>query len=155
MYNRIWSRKELTSQRLGTFCEYYAKMSLSSYGISVYTSVVDDQGVDFIAQIKGNFLKMQVKAVRQGTDYVFVRKKYFDNQDAYMYMVLMLLTDGYEPDIYLIPSSAWKKPEDKVFVDRDYDGRKSQPEYGINLSPKNRYRLEPYRLETMLNMMME
>ena len=26
MYNLNWSRSDLTRQKLGTFCEYYAKM---------------------------------------------------------------------------------------------------------------------------------
>ena len=46
MYNLNWSRDNLTSQKLGTFCEYYAKMSLASYGLSVYTAEVDDHGID-------------------------------------------------------------------------------------------------------------
>jgi hypothetical protein len=46
MYNLIWSRKGLTPQKLGTFCEYYAKMALTSYGMSVYTAEVDDHGID-------------------------------------------------------------------------------------------------------------
>ena len=36
MYNLNWSRSDLTRQKLGTFCEYYAKMSLASYGVSIY-----------------------------------------------------------------------------------------------------------------------
>ena len=30
MYNMNWHRKEITPQKLGTFCEYYAKMALAS-----------------------------------------------------------------------------------------------------------------------------
>ena len=37
MYNLNWSRSDLTRQKLGTFCEYYAKMSLASYGAVSYT----------------------------------------------------------------------------------------------------------------------
>ena len=35
MYNLNWSRSDLTRQKLRTFCEYYAKMSLASYGVSI------------------------------------------------------------------------------------------------------------------------
>ena len=56
MYNLNWSRSDLTRQKLGTFCEYYAKMSLASYGVSIYTSEVDDHGIDFIAESKRGFL---------------------------------------------------------------------------------------------------
>ena len=40
MYNLNWSRSDLTRQKLGTFCEYYAKMSLASYGVSIYTCLL-------------------------------------------------------------------------------------------------------------------
>ena len=65
MYNLNWSRSDLTRQKLRTFCEYYAKMSLASYGVSIYTSEVDDHGIDFTAESKRGFLKFQVKAIRK------------------------------------------------------------------------------------------
>ena len=88
MYNLNWSRKELTRQKLGTFCEYYAKMSLASYGMNVYTSEVDDHGIDFIAETKKGFLKFQVKAIRNA-GYTFMRKEHFEIMDASLYLILM------------------------------------------------------------------
>lgn len=56
MYNLNWSRDELQNrQKLGTFREYYAKMTLASYGMSIYTSEVDDHGIDFVAETKSGF----------------------------------------------------------------------------------------------------
>lgn len=60
MYNLNWNRDGLTSQKLGTFCEYYAKMALASYGMSIYTSEVDDHGIDFVAESTEGFLKFHV-----------------------------------------------------------------------------------------------
>lgn len=58
MYNLNWSRDELQNrQKLGIFGEYYAKMTLASYGMSIYTSEVDDHGIDFVAETKSGFLK--------------------------------------------------------------------------------------------------
>ena len=102
MYNLNWSRSDLTRQKLGTFCEYYAKMSLASYGMSIYTSEVDDHGIDFIAESKRGFLKFQVKAIRKGTGYVFMREEYFDISDQSLYLFLLLLNDGEHPIEYLI-----------------------------------------------------
>ena len=65
MYNLNWSRSDLTRQKLGTFCEYYAKMSLASYGVSIYTSEVDDHGIDFIAESKRGFFKLKPFAKEQ------------------------------------------------------------------------------------------
>ena len=52
------------------------------------------------------------------------------------------------PDFFLIPSEAWKVPNE-VFVDRNYDkpGQSSKPEYGINISNKNYDILEFFKFE--------
>ena len=150
MYNLTWSRSELSTQKIGAFCEYYAKMTLASYGLSIYTSEVDDHGIDFVAESKRGFLKFQVKSIRSAkTKYVFMPKAYFDIEDTTLYLILMMLTDGEHPDVYLIPTSAWKE-ESKVFVYHAYEGKKSEPEYGINISKKNKAELDKYKLEKML-----
>ena len=48
MPSKKWSG--LNHMQLGQFGEYYAKMEFASYGFDVYTSEVDDHGVDFIAR---------------------------------------------------------------------------------------------------------
>ena len=150
MYNLIWSRSELTPQKLGTFCEYYAKMTLASYGMDIYTSEVDDHGLDFVVERKSGFLKFQVKAIRSITSgYVYMKEQHFDIKDENLFLFLMLLSDGEHPETYIIPATAWKQPT-RMLVYRRYEGKKSKPEYGINISKRNRAELEQYRLETML-----
>ena len=41
---------KLNQRQLGQYGEYYAKMEFASYGYDVYTSEVDDHGVDFVAR---------------------------------------------------------------------------------------------------------
>ena len=48
MPNTSWSN--LNHMQLGKYAEYYAKMEFTSYGYDVYTSEVDDHGVDFVAR---------------------------------------------------------------------------------------------------------
>lgn len=151
MYDRIWSRPSLTSQKLGKFCEYYAKMMFVFHGIDVFTSEVDDHGIDFIAQSTSGFLKIQVKGIRTDrSQYVFMQKRYFDIEDSSLFLFLVLLTDGEHPACYLIPTSAWDR-ESKLFVSHDYEGKRSKPEYGVNISKKNKPELEQYELERMLS----
>lgn len=151
MYNLDWSRKELTRQKLGTFCEYYAKMSLASYGLSIYTTEVDDHGIDFVAETQKGFLKFQVKSIRSGTNYVFMHKDTFDITDSSLYLILILLKDGEHPIEYIIPSSAWNNIDSKLFVYHAYEDKKSPPEYGINISQKNMPELETYKIENMID----
>ena len=150
MYNLNWSRSDLTRQKLGTFCEYYAKMSLASYGVSIYTSEVDDHGIDFIAESKRGFLKFQVKTIRKGTGYVFMREEYFDISDQSLYLFLLLLNDGEHSIEYLIPATTWDNDSSNIFVYHSYKGKKSKPEYGLNISAKNIPQLERFKLENMI-----
>lgn len=138
-----WSK--LKPMQIGRYAEYYAKMEFTSYGYEVYTSEVDDHGVDFIAKgPEGVFSEVQVKAVRD--NYVFIRKDKILPDDAHL-VCYMRFSDGALPEVYIIPASVWKAPN-AVFVSRDYKPeQKSKSELGINFSVKNAHLLEPYRAE--------
>ena len=153
MYNLNWSRAELTPQRLGTFCEYYAKMTLASYGLRIYTAEVDDHGIDFVAETKGGFLKFQVKAVRGTSGYVFMRREHFDVSDGSLCLFLLVLEDGEHPREYVIPAGAWAGAKGGPLVYHSYEGKKSAPEFGVNLSRRNLEALERYRLERMIGLL--
>ena len=145
--NLNWSRKDLTPQKLGTFGEYYAKMTMASYGMSIYTSEVDDHGIDFVAEFENRFLKFQVKTIRGTSGYVFMKAADFSPDDPNFYLLLLCLADGEYPKVYMIPANAWHDPTKTMFVYHAYENRKSKPEYGINLSKKNEMQLESYRIE--------
>lgn len=151
MFNLNWSRKELTKQRLGSFGEYYAKMVLASYGMSIYTSEVDDHGIDFVAETKSGFMKFQVKTVRHDTNYVYMLEEHFDVEDETLFLFLSILTDGELPVCYIVPATVWKNDVTGMFVHRTYEGKKSKPEYGMNLSAKNMPFLDDYRIEKMID----
>jgi hypothetical protein len=139
--------KKLNRQQVGAFSEYFVKMELTMHGFQVYSTEVDDRGIDFVARRdKGFFLSIQVKSIRK-KGYVFLQKDKFDIAPDW-FLALAILNEGKEPDLYLIPAEAWKTP-DALFVDRDYEGKKSKPEWGLNLSVKNMPLLEPYLFENM------
>lgn len=146
MPNTNWS--ELSHLQLGRYAEYYAKMEFASYGYDVYTSEVDDHGVDFVAKspVDGEYYEIQVKAVRN-LDYVYIRKDKMVLAPKRL-VYLLLFSNGALPDCYVIPSQAWNNPN-ALLVERNYDkpGQKSDPEWGINLSRRNLPLLEPYREE--------
>jgi len=146
MPNTKWL--ELSPLQLGRYAEYYAKMEFASYGYEVYTSEVDDHGVDFVAKdIKtGTFYEVQVKGLLR-SNYVYIRKDNIVIDDSHLVCFLHFKED-HLPEVYIIPSRVWEKPN-AVFVDRDYDkpGQKSRPEWGISYSEKNKGLLESYRVE--------
>ncbi len=60
-----------------------------------------------------------------------------------------LFRDGDMPGLYLIRSTAWTHP-DGLFVVRNYEGLKSRPEWGLNLSGRNMPLLEPHEFQRIV-----
>ncbi len=144
MQRYLWSR--LNNQQVGAYTEYFVKMELTMYGFQVYSTEVDDRGVDFVARHNsGPFMEIQVKSIRD-FNYVFMHKTKFVLSDS-LYVALGLLFDGKPPELYLIPSRVWETPS-PVFVGRDYEGLTSKPEWGLNVSLRNMAALQPYGFES-------
>lgn len=148
MPNLNWSK--LSSLQLGRYAEYYAKMEFSSYGFEVYTSEVDDHGVDFIAKSPSGktFYEVQVKSVR---DYnpTFIVKDKMELVETRLVCYLRF-SDGALPDVFVIPATAWKNPN-AVLTDKDYGcNQVSKPEWGIHASRKNYTLLEEYQADVQL-----
>ncbi len=137
--------KELNKMQVGTFSEYFVKMELTMFGFEVYTTEIDDRGIDFVARLPGeNFLTIQVKSIRDA-NYVFVQKDKFQLSETNL-LALAVLKEGIAPKLYLIPSTVWNEPN-SLFVSRDYEGKKSKPEWGVNLSGRTFPMLEDYEIE--------
>lgn len=149
--NTKWSG--LNNIQLGRYAEYYAKMTFTAWGFYVFSAEVDDHGIDFVVRSpqKKTYYEVQVKSVRNFT-YAYITKEKMsldcknDPLPENRLVCYLRFADGCEPDIYLIPASAWKQPNE-IFKDRNYDGLKSKPEWGINISEKNLPELESYRFD--------
>jgi hypothetical protein len=138
---------ELNHLQVGRYAEYYAMMEFTSYGYEVYKTEVDDHGVDFVVKAPktSEFYEVQVKSLRK-SNYVYIPKEKFP-MDDHRLVCFLKFTDGRMPDVYLIPLTAWKAPN-AVLVERNYgDDKKSDSEWGINYSEKNKHLLEPYFIE--------
>ena len=136
---------DLNHLQVGRYGEYFAKMALVRAGFDVFCPEVGDKGIDFVLHIDGEtprYHDVQVKTVRR-TNYVFMRKDKF-RLTSNLLLALVVLDKAREPGMYLIPASAWRKAK-PPFVDREYDGKRSAPEYGLMLSPRALVALEPFR----------
>lgn len=144
MPNMNWSK--LSSMQLGRYAEYYAKMELTSYGYDVYTSEVDDHGVDFIAKTpRRQYLEIQVKAIRE-SKYIFMQETKWDIKNPNLYLFLLIFEEEKLPRTYLIGAKEWQNSNALLKYKR-YDNLKSNPEYGLNISRRNLVLLEKYRLD--------
>lgn len=139
--------------QLGRYAEYFVKMEFTMYGFDVYTSEVDDKGIDFVVRRdRHRYYDVQVKSVRS-LNYVFMPKDRFQLRDN-MFLALVLFQEGLPPRHFLIPALAWLVPN-ALFVGRDYEGRRSAPEWGLNLSVKSMSLLEPYEFEHAIERFMD
>lgn len=145
-----WTR--LNKQQVGAYAEYFVKMELTMYGFQVYEPEVDDRGIDFIARFEnGPFIEVQVKSLRS-LGYVFAQKEKFTIREN-LFMAVALFSQGRPPNLYLIPAWAWRTPN-QLFVSSDFEGLKSKPEWGLNLSQKNMFALERYRFDEVVSGLM-
>jgi hypothetical protein len=141
---------------IGKIGEYWAKLALTLKGLDVYTSEVDNRGIDFVVKnSNGKYFDIQVKSIRYpSTSYVFMRKEFEwaegklrDN----LYLALIIIRDNKVPETYLIPSSAWKQAS-AILKNREYrkNGLQSNDEWGVNYSQKNLILFEPFKLEKQI-----
>jgi hypothetical protein len=114
---------------------------------------VDDRGIDFILRLDKpvpEFLEIQVKTVRlTSSTYVFMRKKHFALHPN-LYLALIILREGMEPDLYVISALNWLNPV-APFSSKDYAGLKSDPEFGLSISEKHLTGLEDFRFVHRIN----
>ncbi len=124
-----WSK--LNRLQLGKYGEYLAKMEFTKHGFDVYTAEVDDKGIDFVIRNKDNrYYDIQVKSIRTASK-IFMRKEVFKLREN-LYLSLLIFKDKEEPTFLLVPSLAWENRKYSFFVDKDYEGKKSKPEFCIN-----------------------
>jgi hypothetical protein len=142
-----WER--LNPLQLGRYAEYFAKMEFASYGCEVYTSEVDDHGIDFIIKKDDiHYYDVQVKSIR-GLNYIFFPKDKFRLRPNLIAVIVLFISQE-APHLYLIPSLAWQVPN-ALLVSHDYVGKKSKPEWGLNLSHKNMALLSRYEFDATAN----
>ena len=143
--DRSWAH--LDTLKVGRYGEYFAKMALVRAGFDVYAPEVDDRAIDLILRLDGappRYLDVQVKTLRTvKPTYLFLRKKHFTLAPN-RYLALVVLREGAEPDLFMVPASVWHEPA-PPFSSRDYEGRKSDPEYGLTVSPETLRTLDRYR----------
>ena len=129
-----WSK--LNHLQLGKYGEYFAKMEFTKAGFDVYTAEVDDKGIDFVVRKNElEYFDIQVKSVRNN-NYVFMRKEVFTPRKN-LFLALILFEENKEPTLLLIPSLDWQNKAHSFLVERNYEGKKSKPEWGISITKSN------------------
>jgi len=140
-----YNPSRLNGLQPGKYAEYFVKMEFTLYGFQVYTAEVDDRGIDFVARHdNGLFFEVQVKSIFK-TSYIFFTKDKFILPESLLAAIVVFVQEQ-SPILYLVPSTVWKEPN-PVFSCRDYEGKKSKPEWGFSLTQKYNALIQPYEFD--------
>jgi len=82
---------------------------------------------------------------------IFLQKHKFDLRKNLL-VAIVLFEEGKPPKMYLIPSLEWSNPNG-LLVSHDYDGKKSKPEWGLNISKKNLDLLNKFKFNKIIETM--
>ena len=129
----------LNHLQTGRHGEDFAKISFGRAGFDLFSPEVDDRASTSCCASTPTcrYYDVQFKTVR--SSYVFMRKDKF-RLTSNLLLALVIVGAGSEPEMYLIPANTWWGRQ-ATFADRDYDGLKSAPEYGLTVSAAARMAL--------------
>ena len=133
--DREWSA--LSKREAGAVGVDAVKGAFRRAGYTVFESEETRTPTRFaVARDRGPMYDVRVRTCRPpGGNYTFLTKSELELSES-VFVVLVLLHEGESPELYLIPSLAWREPN-SLLVDRDYEGLASAPEWGISLSGKS------------------
>jgi len=89
----------------------------------------------------GRALEVFVSTQRVG-GYVFWTKRRF-TPASNRFAAIVLLADAEDPEVYLVPSTEWRKASPPL-TDRPNVGKRSEPEYGISIARSSLPALQRY-----------
>ena len=149
---QAWS--DLSKPQVTSVGVQLIRQRFASAGFSVATAS-ERTPTRLVVQRYGGFvLAVRVATCRPpGGNYVFFTKKTLALADD-AFVALVLLQDRCAPDLFLIPTVAWRDPT-PLLVDREYEGMQSEPEWGISVTGKSRPLLEPFMFGRQIRRLVE
>jgi len=121
--------------QIGNYAEYLVKMEFVLCGADVFTSEVDDHGIDLVIRTAtGDHYDIQVKsAYRASTGYVYLYRTH-----PRLFLALVRFIDGQPPELYLIPSCLQDGTRNPILKQCWYTAEgKREFEWGLALNKKN------------------
>lgn len=144
---------DLNTFQLGKYAKNFVSETLSEHGFAIIPPKGLDKSVDFIARAgNGRCYDIKVRSVRDYNYIFFTKDKYQPRLDFFAAIVLFL--PNTKPRLCLIPFIEWYiKLNNPLFADRNYSGKKSKPEWGLNVTRKNMEYLQEYEFTSVIENM--
>jgi hypothetical protein len=124
--------RQLRGVALIAYGKDYVTERLEGLGCTVTRASNPVDGRLSVRTAGGRALEVFVSTQRVGGYAFWTKRRLQPSGDRFA--VLVVLAEASEPDVFLVPSTDWVAAAPPL-TDRDYVGRKSEPEYGIELAP--------------------
>ncbi len=140
-------KKFLTKEKIFDNDKTSQKNKLSNQFLKV---VLDKEKIPFIE--KGNsFYEINItdityllKCRTYDKNYTFVTKSEIPDLSPSIMIALVEWINDKPSNLYFIPMSEWKSPDLTILKDRNYEGLKSKPEWGIDINQTNKHELNQF-----------
>lgn len=137
----------LTKEKIFDNDKTSQKNKLSNQFLKV---VLDKEKIPFIE--KGNsFYEINItdityllKCRTYDKNYTFVTKSEIPDLSPSIMIALVEWINDKPSNLYFIPMSEWKSPDLTILKDRNYEGLKSKPEWGIDINQTNKHELNQF-----------
>jgi hypothetical protein len=141
----VYDWRPLTKRQVNRYARLHAQAEFVRLGVELLDETGDLQADFGIIATREYGVKVRGARWFGRPNYAFLEKEKLTLRKELL-VALVLLADRCPPEVFLIPSLAWKRPS-RLLVDRDYEGRESRPEWGIVLSSSTMPFLEPFQME--------
>ena len=144
------------TQSVGEFGEQLIRLNFTINNIDTFIPLIDDKAIDFIARTQNSkYFDIQVKTIRLTKERYFyeVKEKWGEKIRQNLLIAFVILIAEQEPILLLIPGENWEEESrnNKIFANRDYEGKKSKAEYGLTINENNlSYLSEKYEINKTL-----
>ena len=95
--------------------------------------------------------KYLLKCRTYNKNYTFVTKSEIPELSDNILIALVEWQNEQPISLYLIPTSEWNTGKWNILKDRDYEGLKSEPEWGIDINQSNKYELNNFQFSKFIN----
>ena len=95
--------------------------------------------------------KYLLKCRTYNKNYTFVTKSEIPELSDNILIALVEWQNEQPISLYLIPTSEWNTGKWNILKDRDYEGLKSEPEWGIDINQSNKYELNNFQFNKFIN----
>lgn len=95
--------------------------------------------------------KYLLKCRTYNKNYTFVTKSEIPELSDNILIALVEWQNEQPISLYLIPTSEWNTGKWNILKDKDYEGLKSEPEWGIDINQSNKYELNNFQFSKFIN----